>query len=46
MIGSDIVMPLDECLSYPSDIKTVERSIYHRKMGKEMFDHFQITNDR
>lgn len=47
MIGSDILMPLDECLPYPSDMKTVERSIsLTARWEKRCLDHFKITNDR
>ena len=47
IIGSDIMMPLDECLPYPSDKKTVEKSIaLTSRWEKRCLDHFKKTEDR
>ncbi len=47
IIGSDIMMPLDECLPYPSEKKTVEKSIsLTSKWEKRCLDHFKSSEDR
>lgn len=45
-IGSDIMMPLDECLPHPSGRSVVEKSIaLTSRWEKRCFDHFKNTND-
>lgn len=47
IIGSDIMMPLDECLPYPSERKAVEKSIsLTSKWEKRCLDHFKNSEDR
>ncbi len=47
VIGSDIMMPLDECLPHPSEKKVVKKSIeLTARWEKRCFDHFKNTNSR
>lgn len=46
IIGSDIMMPLDECLPYPSPEKTVKKSIeLTYRWEKRCFDHYKKTKE-
>lgn len=47
IIGSDIIMPLDECLAYPSEETAVRKSIELTfKWEKRCYEHFKITEER
>lgn len=47
VIGSDIMMPLDECLPYPSERNVVDRSItLTTNWEKRCFDYFNVSKDR
>jgi queuine tRNA-ribosyltransferase len=47
IIGSDIMMPLDECLPHPSDKNIVRKSIdLTTRWEKRCFEHFKKTEDR
>lgn len=47
IIGSDIMMPLDECLPFPSEKSMVKKSIeLTSKWEKRCFEHFKKTSDR
>ncbi len=44
-IGSDIMMPLDECMSYPIEKSLAEKSIKLTKSWEERcFKHFKVTS--
>lgn len=46
IIGSDIMMPLDECLPYPSDKSEVEKSIaLTERWEKRCFEYFKQTKE-
>ncbi len=46
ILGSDIMMPLDECLPYPSDSGLIKESIkLTSKWEKKCFDYFKLTQD-
>ncbi|MBS1518948.1 MAG: tRNA guanosine(34) transglycosylase Tgt [Bacteroidetes bacterium] len=46
-IGSDIMMPLDECLPYPCDYERVKKSIgLTFRWEKKCFEHFSVTESR
>jgi queuine tRNA-ribosyltransferase len=46
-IGSDIIMPLDECLPYPSERLCVEKSVeLTSSWEKRCFEHFKITKEK
>lgn len=46
-IGSDIIMPLDECLPYPVDFKRTETSIELTfEWEKRCFEHFKKTESK
>lgn len=46
VIGSDIMMPLDECLPHPSEYKTVKKSIeLTTRWEKACFDCFRNSKD-
>lgn len=47
IIGSDIMMPLDECLPHPSDKSIVKKSIaLTGRWEKRCFDYFNETRER
>jgi len=47
VIGSDIMMPLDECLPHPSEKGVVKESIeLTAKWEKRCFEHFKKKNDK
>ncbi|MBK8553920.1 MAG: tRNA guanosine(34) transglycosylase Tgt [Ignavibacteria bacterium] len=47
IIGSDIMMPLDECLPHPSEKHVVKKSIaLTARWEKRCFDHFKSTNEK
>jgi queuine tRNA-ribosyltransferase len=47
IIGSDIMMPLDECLANPSDRKTVEKSVeLTSRWEKRCYEHSKILKQR
>lgn len=47
IIGSDIIMPLDECLPHPSAKHVVKKSIaLTSRWEKRCFDHFRSTNEK
>jgi len=47
VIGSDIIMSLDECLPHPSDESVVKRSIALTfEWEKRCYEHFKLTQER
>ncbi len=47
IIGADIIMPLDQCLAYPTDKTLVEKSIaLTSKWEQKCFNHFTDTSQR
>lgn len=47
IIGSDIMMPLDECLPYPSEKSIVEKSVaLTSRWEKRCFEQYKMTEDR
>lgn len=46
IIGSDIMMPLDECLPHPSERSAVKKSIgLTTRWEKRCYEHFKTSND-
>ncbi len=47
IIGSDIMMPLDECMPYPVDLSRAEKSIAQTfKWEKRCFEYYKNSSDR
>lgn len=47
IIGSDIMMPLDECLPHPVEIETAKKSIaLTSRWEKRCYEHFSYTKDK
>lgn len=46
-LGSDIIMPLDECLKYPSDLEMTEKSlVLTNRWAKKSKDAWQKANEK